>query len=218
MENERGLWDIRSMENESGSNIVYILINGAMPGYVKIGIAKNLKARMKSLYRTPVPLPFECFYACRVNDGPEVERWLFNVFADRRVSNEREFFEIEPERVSAALRVREIEEVTPKDNYTESEEDVRALEKVSSRREKFNFKMVEINPGETLQFSMDELITCKVLDNHYVEFNNQKLSLTAAAKQVLESKGIHWQAVSGPGIWKFGGETLHQRRLRMEEE
>ncbi|WP_192815192.1 GIY-YIG nuclease family protein, partial [Treponema pedis] len=52
------------MEN----GIVYILSNPAMPGIYKIGITSrnDIKHRLKELYTTSVPVPFECEYACRV--------------------------------------------------------------------------------------------------------------------------------------------------------
>ncbi|EKD33224.1 MAG: hypothetical protein ACD_76C00068G0021 [uncultured bacterium] len=51
------------------NEIIYILINEAMPGYVKIGRTTNLEQRIRSLDTTSVPLPFECFYACTVKDA-----------------------------------------------------------------------------------------------------------------------------------------------------
>ena len=51
------------------SNIVYILINEFMPEMVKIGITDIQKERIKHLSRhTSVPLPFECFYAVKVEE------------------------------------------------------------------------------------------------------------------------------------------------------
>ena len=47
-------------------NIVYVLINEAMPGYVKIGRTSNVTQRLNNLDWTNIPLPFECFYAARV--------------------------------------------------------------------------------------------------------------------------------------------------------
>ena len=96
------------------NEIIYILINESMPGYIKIGRTTNLNQRLKSLYRTQVPLPFEVFYACTVENGTEIECWLFDIFEDRRVSKDREFFEVPPERVAVALRAKAIKEVTPK--------------------------------------------------------------------------------------------------------
>lgn len=42
--------------------IVYLLTNPVMPGLVKIGMTlrDEIDARMKELYTTGVPLPFEC--------------------------------------------------------------------------------------------------------------------------------------------------------------
>ena len=60
--------------------IIYILINEAMPGYVKIGKTNNLEQRIRSLDTTGVPLPFECFYACTVTDSAFVERQLHDSF------------------------------------------------------------------------------------------------------------------------------------------
>src|SRR3989338_1612 len=94
------------------NEIIYILINEAMPGYVKIGKTKNLEQRMRTLYRTQVPLPFECFYACTVPNSKDVEEWLFEIFDQWRVSSEREFFEVSPESVAAALRAKAIKDVT----------------------------------------------------------------------------------------------------------
>ena len=68
------------MEN---NEIVYILINEAMPDYVKIGRTTNLEQRIRSLDVTSVPLPFECFYACTVRDANFVERSLHDAFGGR---------------------------------------------------------------------------------------------------------------------------------------
>ena len=48
--------------------IVYLLTNPVMPGLVKIGMTtqQEVDKRMKELYTTGVPVPFECSFACRV--------------------------------------------------------------------------------------------------------------------------------------------------------
>ena len=102
-------------------DIVYVLVNEAMPNYVKVGSTANLEQRMRDLDTTGVPLPFECFYAARVNDARFVERRLHDAFMNHRVRKNREFFEIAPERIMAALKLAEIEDVTPGADYLESE-------------------------------------------------------------------------------------------------
>ncbi len=204
-------------DNELG-DIVYVLMNEAMPGYVKIGRTVNLEQRIRSLDNTSTPLPFECFYAARVKDANFAERQLHDAFADNRVRSNREFFEIAPERVASALKLAELEDVTPGQDYVETEEDKVALEKARKIRSMFNFAMVQIDPDTILTFSRDEEITCKVVDNRNVEFEGDVITLTAAAKIALERQGINWKAVSGPASWQFEGETLYDRRKRMELE
>jgi hypothetical protein len=55
--------------------------------------------RIRGLYQTGVPLPFELFYACEVKDARLVEGRLHDAFGDHRVSKSREFFRIAPERI-----------------------------------------------------------------------------------------------------------------------
>ena len=206
------------VENRLMNEIIYILINEAMPGYVKVGRTTNLEQRMKGLYRTAVPLPFECFYACSVKDGSEVEKWLFDIFDDRRVSKNREFFEIAPERITVALKAKKIEEVTPGQDYVETEEDQAALNKVRLRRSTFNFKLANIPVGATLTFSRDQEIVCKVIDNRNIEYNGEQTSLNKATLAVFSGLGYNWTNVQGTLYWEYEGETLDERRRRLEEE
>jgi hypothetical protein len=125
-------------------NIIYVLINEAMPGYVKIGRTNNLEQRIRSLDTTGLPLPFECFYACTVKDSLFVEKQLHDAFADHRVRSSREFFEISPERAVSALKLAQIDNITPKKDYVETQEDQQALNQARKRRAVFNFNMVNI--------------------------------------------------------------------------
>lgn len=199
--------------------IVYILTNEAMPGYTKIGVTSDLKARMRQLSNTSVPVPFECFYAKKVKDARAVENKLHASFAKDRVDSGagREFFMVPPEQAAAALSLAGGEEIVIQDESVTTAQERIALAEVKSRRPVFNFSMVKINSGSILNFYLDDTITCKVFDARKVEFNGEIVSLSDAAMQVLKSKGLNWKAVSGPGIWMFEGETLHARRLRMEE-
>lgn len=192
--------------------IVYILTNEAMPDYVKVGITDNLEQRIKDLYKTSVPLPFVCFYACLVENGKEVETWLFDIFADRRVSKEREFFKVGPERIVAALRSKAIEDVTPRP-YTESEADKEALEEARSRRDRFDFSKVKIPLNSELTFSRNENEKARVVDDNHIEYKGEVTSLSSSAKKIL---GYDY-AVAGTLYWMYEDETLDERRRRIEE-
>lgn len=199
-------------------NIVYILINEAMPGYAKIGKTNDLQRRMKELYHTAVPLPFECAYAARVKDANFVEKQIHDAFADNRVVSNREFFQIDPERVVSALKLAELENVTPQQDYVETQEDKIALEKAKRRREAFNFAMVDIPVGSILTFSRDPEITCTVLDKKNIEFEGEKTSLSSSALGIFHRMGYEWKSVAGTDYWQFDGETLSERRRRIEED
>ena len=197
--------------------IVYVLINEAMPGYVKLGRTSNLEQRIRSLDTTSVPLPFECFYAARVESATFVERHLHDAFDDHRVRSNREFFQVAPERLVSALQLAVIEDVTPQQDYVESKEDQVALDRAKERRGAFNFSMVDIPVGSTLTFSRDSNITCTVLDKKNVEFEGEKTSLSSSALTIFHRMGYTWKAVAGPDHWQYEGEALAERRVRMEE-
>ena len=67
--------------------IIYILINPAMPGLVKIGRTNNLEDRLRSLDNTSTPLPFQCIYAVEVDKDLNIEKLLHKTFKDSKVRN-----------------------------------------------------------------------------------------------------------------------------------
>ena len=198
------------------NEMVYVLINPAMVGYVKIGLTTNLSKRLSNLDTTPVPLPFECFYAAIVKDANFVEKQLHKAFEDSRVRKRREFFEISPERVVAALKLVEIEDVTPKDDIVENEDDQKALDKARIRRSNFNFNLVKIPIGEELTFTRNNEIKCEVVSNKKVKYNDTVMSLTAAAIKAFESIGKPKKSLQGPLFWEYDGKTLDDLRNNMD--
>ena len=188
-----------------------------MPGYVKIGKTNNnLEQRIRELSAsTSVPLPFTVFYACIVKNAQFVEHQLHDAFDDNRVNPKREFFRVAPERVVAALKLAEIENITPKSDIVENKEDQEALDAARKIRSRFNFEMVKIPVGAELYFSRDENIKAKVIDTHAansIEFNGKKTSLSRSAQKIL---GYQY-GVAGTDYWMFDGETLDERRRRLE--
>ena len=198
-------------------NIIYILINESMPGYVKIGRTNdNLEQRVRDLSAsTSVPLPFTVFYACRVKDAIFVEHQLHDAFDNNRVNPKREFFQIAPERVVAALKLAEVENITPKNDLIETKEDKEAHKEALERRGRFNFEMAGIPLGAEIYFSRDENKKAKVIDLHSaksIEFNGEITSLSTSAQKIL---GYNY-GVAGPDYWMYEGETLDERRRRFE--
>ena len=201
------------------AEIVYILTNEAMPGLIKIGLTTTtVEQRMRELDQSSVPLPFDCYYAAKVENAALVERKLHNAFGDHRIRASREFFRLDPFRAKSALELAAINDVTPRKNVTESFDDERALQKAKDRRERFNFSKVGIGPQAILTFSRDPTITATVINDRDIEFNGEVTSLSASAISILRSFGYQWSTVAGTDYWLFEGETLSERRRRIEEE
>ena len=198
--------------------IIYVLVNEAMPGYVKIGKTDDVEARVRSLDNTSTPLPFSCFFAAQVEDADFIERQLHDAFLDHRVRSNREFFKLSPERAVAAIRIARHKEVTPGKDFVETQEDQRALDRARARRAVFNFGLVQIPPGAELNFTRAPSFTCTVVDNRRVSFEGELMSVSAAAAKALHRIGITWTAVQGPLFWEYDGETLDERRTRLTEE
>ena len=200
------------------NGFVYVLINEAMPDLVKIGKANMpVGKRIKELFTTSVPLPFECFHASKVQDMDFVEKQLHDAFHDSRVHPKREFFRISPERVQAALLLAQVEDANPADDVLEDTDDKLALNKARAFRPPFNFRMVDIPNGATLQFVKNAEITCTVVDNKKVNFKDEEITLSGAALILLREIGHKSETAQGPLYWLYEGETLDERRRRMEE-
>lgn len=200
------------------TDIIYILTNEAMPGLIKIGKTRSeLLSRIRALDTTGVPVPFECFYAAEVEDCDRAERLLHDAFDDHRVRKNREFFEIAPERAASALRLAEIREVLLNGKLIADPDDETAIERARERRPRFNFRSADVPVGAILEHRKGAEFKCTVQDARSVEYKGETMSLTSAALKVFHELGYTWSSVSGPESWLFNGETLDERRRRLEE-
>ncbi len=197
------------------NQIIYVLTNQAMPGYVKIWkTTTSLEQRITELSRsTSIPFPFDCHFACIVRDAHTAEQLLHHAFGDNRPNPRREFFRIDPERVVSALRFWMIEEITIRNDIVETLEDKIALNQARERLSKFNFEMVKIPIGAELTFSRDATKRAIVLDNNHIAFEWVQTSLSVSAQKILWYARIpQWTL-----YWMYEGETLTERRKRFEE-
>ena len=200
-------------------NIVYILTNEAMPGLVKIGLTNDsVESRVGQLSsHSGIPLPFECYFAAEVKDCDRLEKTLHQLFSENRINPKREFFKIDPEKVVLAISIGEFKEVTPGAAEIDKDEQ-EALEKAKARRPRLKLDALGIKPGDVLTCSRDDTITATVVDGGKVNYQNEIMSLSAAALKALHSLGYTTPAASGTWYWKFEGELLDERRQRIEAE
>lgn len=204
------------MEKDKNYGIVYLLTNEAMPGLVKIGKTSrsDLDKRMKELFTTGVPLPFECVYACRVKlqHMDELEKALHLAFAPHRVNENREFFRISPSQPLPLLKLLNhynegdaTAEVAAEIASDLNEQDKAAVVKAKSRRPPLNYFEMGLNVGDVLVFTQDPTVQCTVASAKKVFYNDEEMSLTAVTKKLLNKD----TAVQPTPWWKTAtGTTL----------
>ena len=194
------------------SKIVYILTNQSMPDTIKVGITDNLDRRVRELDNTSTPLPFECYYAVEVENASTIEKKIHEGLDDKRVRQNREFFNATPEQAKAILEIAEVmggKNVTPKEDIVETPQDKQALENARKKRGRIDyFGILGIQKGTTLTFSKDESITCEVADDGKVIFRGKETSLSGSALLITNELGYDWGQVQGAGYWCYQGKTL----------
>ena len=84
--------------------------------------------------------------------------------------------------------------------------------------------MVGIPPGATLHFGPDETdddepgFTALVHSRRRITFEGAETSLTAAANEIRQRLGQPTYWLSAANLWYFEGESLAERRERLEGE
>lgn len=199
---------------KNNSKIIYVLTNPAMPSLVKIGKTTQLEVdeRMKQLYSTGVPVPFDCVFACQVKDAHEVEKALHFAFGNARINPNREFFKIEAERVIAVLKLLKVDDITEQfESQLEAKvEDVdkqSAQQLKDAKRPRMDFYELGIPQGSTL-VSKDGALQVKVVEAKKVSLDGEMCSLTEATRKLLNlSEGY---PIQGSPYWTFNGKTVKE--------
>ena len=184
-----------------------------MPGIYKIGITTrdDVKERMKELFKTSVPVPFECEYACRVKDCKKTESAIHYAFDPERINPQREFFKTDPSRVISILKLLEIEDITGTINEKYqgdySKIDLESSNKLKkARRPPLNFKEMGIQIGEKLDFNDEENpVSVEVISDKMVKYKDQEYSLTKLTQELLELD----YAIQPTKRWSYNGKNLN---------
>lgn len=193
--------------------IVYVLTNPAMPGLVKIGMTnkESVDARLKELFNTSVPVPFECEYACKVTETVKVEKALHIAFHPYRIHTQREFFEINPEQAIAILQLLDKSKDITNEIVEEINNDLTEVDKAAGRKMKItrrpplNYIEMGIPLGAKLELNRDEeTYIVEVCDAKKISYYGVKKSLTAITKELL---GIE-HALQPTSYWTYNGKNL----------
>jgi T5orf172 domain. len=193
--------------------IVYVLTNPAMPGLVKIGMTnrESVDARLKELFNTSVPVPFECEYACKVEHSEKVEKALHLAFHPYRIHAQREFFKINPEQAIAILQLLDKSKDITTEIQEEINNDLTDIDKAAGERMKIvrrpplNYLEMGIPLGAKLVFAKDELVQeAVVCGARKISMNGTETSLTAATRELL---GLQHDIQPTP-YWTYNGKNL----------
>ena len=115
--------------------------------------------------------------------------------------------------------------MTPQSDVLEDEESGRALEDSRKRRQKFNFEMVGITAGTVLHFGPvkapgddgEPRFIATVHSRRRILFEGEETSLTAAAVDIRGRLGLPQYWLSAANLRYVGGESLSDRRERLEQ-
>ena len=206
------------MKETAEKGIVYVLTNDYMPGLVKIGYtAQSIKERLKELDKTGTPWPFRCHFAIETERYKEIEKLAHEAFAGYRVRENREYFEISPEKAVAALRISGAKELKLDDEAID--EDGNTIVNLKEvRKKRFDFQKYGIPVGAELCFTRDNEKKCKVIGNGNVDYNGKEFSLSKLALMLLKDMGYNWKQVSGPAFFSYEGTILTDLKDPKENE
>lgn len=194
--------------------IVYLLTNPVMPGLVKIGMTtqEDIDKRMKELYTTGVPVPFECKFACKVkkSDCLKIEKALHKAFDPQRINQNREFFKINVEQAQAILELFHHEDVT--EDVSEeiqndlTEEDKAASTKAQAKRPPLDYYKMGMQKGDVLVWKDDPSIKVTVASEHKIIYKNEEMSISALSAQL---KGYSVKHISPGAYWLYKDKLLN---------
>ena len=180
---------------------------------VKIGrtTRESIDIRMKELYSTGVPVPFDCAYACEVksSDCLKIEKALHKAFEPNRINSNREFFSIKSEQAIAILELFDRKDITNEvtaeiDNDLTPEDKIASAKIKSVRRPSLNYKEMGIEIGSKLLFTKDSTIEVVISGDKKVTYQGEEISLTAITRQLLNAP----RNVAPTRHWTFEEKNL----------
>lgn len=200
---------------------VYILTNPAFAeDWVKIGkTAGSVERRMEELFTTALPKPFDLYAWCRTEKFNELEKQTHHIIdklTDRRIADNREFFQIVP---SAALSIlRELAAtIDDAEFYCPFEQQKAATGRTAAPA--FRFKMARVKPGDIVTFEptgAQAIVTNDKSDNK-IEYQGEVYSLSGFCKKYMpESRRNTSGAYQGPHFFSFNGKLLCDLREKYE--
>jgi len=204
-------------DNQKG--YVYILTNPSFKDdWIKIGkCAREVDLRIKELYTTALPLPFEVYatlYTKKFNEVEKIVHQSIDRISSLRIRKNREFFNISPEKAYEILAdLSTLLDDSKLELYGDNI-DRKIVKQGEKRRvsERFDFFTAGLKIGDKITFVDDDTIIATVIDERRVKYNDIEYYLSALARDIYESKGKCTASGSyqGPAYFKFNNKTLNE--------
>lgn len=204
------------MSKEKG--YIYILTNPAFPQYVKLGYAKNVETRLKTLNASSaVPFAFRLYATYEVSKkltDKGLHKLIDQLNPDLRTIDEvdgkkrvREFYAMSREDAYSLLESiakisgteRKLKKVAP--TSKESKDEKKANE---DRQPAFTFSECGISIGAKVTFVKDNSIKAEVVDDKHVEYKGEVTSLSTLAQTLMKKN----YPVQGPLFFEYKGKVL----------
>lgn len=206
------------MQVKDTSVIVYIITN---PFYrdengkpiVKIGFAggstiSDLEKRLKDLYSTGVPASFIINYAIVV-ENKRVEKLLHDIFADYRINQGREFFNVGLKMVKSALLLSGARFL--KDYEVDGADTVEYDGTItpSYSMKDFTFEKINIPENSELIFKRNEKIICYSSGENKIMYNNEVYDNPLELAKILPTEDNRPLVGSGWLYFKYNNKTVY---------
>ena len=181
---------------------IYIMINPALNGMVKIGYATDVETRRQQLSTTALPYEYEIYATYETSgklEDKKLHKLIDNLNPDLRVSKNREFFVMDPEDAYELL-----ESIAIISGTKEKLKKIKLCEskKQHVRKPPVNFAKCGIPIGAELVFIEDPTVVATVVSERKVQYNDEITSLSAISDRI---KGY---STSGPSFFKYNGKLV----------
>ena len=212
---------------------IYILTNPSFPEYVKIGYADDVDRRLAELNRSEcVPFSFRVYATYAVNTRlsdkmvhsiiDKLNPTLRAIEVLKGKKREREFYAMSAEDAYLILEAiaemhgftDRLQRVEPNEAEQKEEKVAKEVEKESrTRSSNLSFSECQIPVGSILKYCYDETITCVVVDDRRVKYEDEVMYLTGVAKKLLGKEN----GVAGPKYFMYKGAKLWDIENRKED-
>jgi hypothetical protein len=208
-----------SSEDSSKDQFIYCLTNPSYKakceGYVRVKIGKtdNIPRRLKELFTTSLPEPFEVYRALVVPNMDKMEIHIHKVLSQYRVNPKREFFDILLITIDSLFDL--LLECSEAEEYVEEDDDEEFQPKQSNFNNNISLYDIGCLEGEFVDMYGQRLEVVNSKES-LVQYNGKPYSLSAAATKIaIETGGAGKRSGWFVGYWK--GKKLVDLKKEYED-